>query len=66
MEEYNNMKNLIETNFVTFIKHRERLQFVRENKIKHPVDNIDFYANKDSDLYSDAGSTLASSSRGST
>ncbi|CAH0588039.1 unnamed protein product [Chrysodeixis includens] len=65
MEEYNNMKNLIETNFATFIKHRERLQFVRENKIKHPVDNFDFYANKDSDLYSDAGSTLASSSRGS-
>ncbi|XP_047028993.1 putative elongator complex protein 1 [Helicoverpa zea] len=65
LEEYKNMKELIENNFATFIRHRERLQFVRENKTKHPVDTFDFYTNKDSDLYSDAGSTLASSSRGS-
>ncbi|KAF9422466.1 hypothetical protein HW555_001864 [Spodoptera exigua] len=65
LEEYNNNRELIETNYATFIRHRERLQVVRENKTKHPVDTFDFYTNKDSDLYSDAGSTVASS-RGST
>ena len=65
LEEYRNLRELIEMNWATFIRHRDRLQVVRENKKKHPVDTFDFYANKDSDLYSDAGSTLASSSRGS-
>lgn len=65
LEDYNNLSELIKTNLATFLKHRERLQVVRLNKIKNPVDTIDFYTNKDSDLYSDAGSTLASSSRGS-
>lgn len=59
------MRELVEMNWALFIRHRERLQVVRENKTKHPVDTFDFYTNKDSDLYSDAGSTLASSSRGS-
>lgn len=65
LEEYNNMKGLIEMNWATFLRHHDRLQVVRENKTKHPVDTLDFYTNKDSDLYSDAGSTVASSSRGS-
>ncbi|CAB3244736.1 unnamed protein product [Arctia plantaginis] len=65
LEDYDNLNELITTNLATFVKHRERLQVVRSNKIKNPVDTIDFYTNKDSDLYSDAGSTLASSSRGS-
>lgn len=65
LEEYNNTREIIETNYATFIRHRERLQVVRVNKTKHPVDTFDFYTNKDSDLYSDAGSTVASS-RGST
>ncbi|XP_075979445.1 elongator complex protein 1 [Anticarsia gemmatalis] len=66
LEEYNNIKEQIETSWANFIRHRDRLQFVRVNKTKHPVDTYDFYTNKDSDLYSDAGSTIASSSRGST
>lgn len=65
IEDYNNIKETIETSWATYIRHRERLQVVRQNKTKHPVDTYDFYTNKDSDLYSDAGSTLASSSRGS-
>ncbi|KAJ8714548.1 hypothetical protein PYW07_002773 [Mythimna separata] len=64
LEEYKMMKELVEMNWALFIRHRDRLQVVRENKTKHPVDTFDFYTNKDSDLYSDAGSTLASS-RGS-
>lgn len=66
MEDYKSLKELIETNWSNFTKHKERLQVVRENKSKMPTEMYDpSYANKDSDLYSDAGSTLASSSRGS-
>ncbi|CAH2982016.1 unnamed protein product [Chilo suppressalis] len=66
LEEYKNLKELIESNWSTFIKHKERLCVVRENKSKQPMDMYESaYYNKDSDLYSDAGSTLASSSRGS-
>ncbi|KAG6444956.1 hypothetical protein O3G_MSEX003635 [Manduca sexta] len=65
LEDFKNMTDLIETNWCTFIRHRDRLEVVRANKIKNPIDVYDFYVNKDSDLYSDAGSTLASSSRGS-
>lgn len=65
LDEYNNLQNLIETNWSNFIKYKERLFIVRENK-NIPSENYDTsYVNKDSDLYSDAGSTLASSSRGS-
>lgn len=60
MEEYKNLQELIERNWSTFIKQRERLFVVRENKKTAPEIDIS-YANKDSDLYSDAGSTIASS-----
>lgn len=65
LEDYNNLTEFVQTSLATFIKYRERLQVVRENKINNPVDTYDFYMNKDSDLYSDAGSTVGSSSRGS-
>lgn len=66
LEDYQNLQELVETNHSNFIRHRDRLRVVRENKINNPVDIYDAsFANKDSDLYSDAGSTLASSSRGS-
>lgn len=56
----------MDTNWSNFIRYRDRLRVVRENKKNNPVDLYDgSFANKDSDLYSDAGSTLASSSRGS-
>ncbi|XP_034833485.1 putative elongator complex protein 1 [Maniola hyperantus] len=63
LEEYMNTKELIETNRTNFSKYKNRLQVVNEMKTNKPVDHYDaFYANKDSDLYSDAGSTIASSS----
>lgn len=52
-------------NLLSFMKYRDRLLIVREDKRENPVDLYDPYGNKDCDLYSDAGSTLASSSRGS-
>ncbi|XP_072938370.1 putative elongator complex protein 1 [Epargyreus clarus] len=62
MDEYENMQDLIHTNHSNFIKYKDRLIVVRENKNKRPVDCYDqTYANKDSDLYSDSGSTVASS-----
>ncbi|XP_063627184.1 putative elongator complex protein 1 [Cydia splendana] len=60
MEEYTNLQELIERNWGTFTKHRDRLFIVRETKRNAPEIDIS-YANKDSDLYSDAGSTVASS-----
>uniref|UniRef100_A0A1E1VXL1 Elongator complex protein 1 n=1 Tax=Pectinophora gossypiella TaxID=13191 RepID=A0A1E1VXL1_PECGO len=65
LEEYKNLQELVENNWCMFIRHRDRLKLVRENKIKNPVEMYDTFANRDCDLYSDAGSTLASSSRGS-
>lgn len=63
LEEYYSLKNLLETNWNNFIKYRNRLQIVREIKSKKSMEELDTpYANKDSDLYSDAGSTIASSS----
>lgn len=61
MAEFNNTQQQIETYKTTFIKQRDRLQVVRETKKQTPFEDYDAsYANKDSDLYSDAGSTLAS------
>lgn len=65
LEDYKNMKESIESQWSTFIQQRERLLVVRESKIKNTPEIYD-YNQKDSDLYSDAGSTIASSSRGST
>lgn len=66
LDEYKTLRKLVETNWSNFIRHRDRLRMVRENKKNNPVDLYEgSFANKDSDLYSDAGSTLASSSRGS-
>ncbi|XP_028167442.1 elongator complex protein 1 [Ostrinia furnacalis] len=66
LEDYTNLKELIDANWSNFTKHRDRLQVVRENKNKGPSEIYDpSYAIRDCDLYSDAGSTLASSSRGS-
>ncbi|XP_053611863.1 elongator complex protein 1 [Plodia interpunctella] len=65
LKEYRNLTQLVEKNWYTFVKYRERLFVVRENKRRNPVEHYDpTYDNKDSDLYSDAGSTAASS-RGS-
>ncbi|GBP91737.1 A disintegrin and metalloproteinase with thrombospondin motifs 7 [Eumeta japonica] len=62
VEEFNNLNELFKTNSSTFKIHKERLQIVRENKSKKSEEFYDVsFANKDSDLYSDAGSTLASS-----
>ncbi|KAM3965504.1 elongator complex protein 1 [Aphomia sociella] len=67
LDEYKNIQQLIEKNWCDFVKYKERLLVVRENKNKNSLtEHYDpSYINKDSDLYSDAGSTLASSSRGS-
>lgn len=63
LEEYYSLKDLLDTNWNNFIKYRNRLQIVREIKCKKSMEELDTpYANKDSDLYSDAGSTIASSS----
>ncbi|XP_052742615.1 putative elongator complex protein 1 isoform X2 [Bicyclus anynana] len=70
VEEFANTKELIETNSANFDKYRSRLQIVRDTKRNKPVEQYDnichivrqVYGNKDSDLYSDAGSTVASSS----
>ncbi|KAJ2949398.1 hypothetical protein O0L34_g15312 [Tuta absoluta] len=64
-EEYTNVLEVVEANWTTFVRHRDRLRVVRELKQKHPVEMYDSFANRDCDLYSDAGSTVASSSRGS-
>ncbi|XP_013183864.1 elongator complex protein 1 isoform X2 [Amyelois transitella] len=66
LEEYTNLRDLVESNWHTFIKYKERLSIVRKKKRKNPIEHYDpAFDNKDSDLYSDAGSTVASS-RGST
>ncbi|CAH2087106.1 unnamed protein product [Euphydryas editha] len=63
LEEYNSLKDLLETNWNNFIKYRNRLQIVREIKSKKAMEECETpYVNKDNDLYSDAGSTIASSS----
>ncbi|XP_014368772.2 elongator complex protein 1 [Papilio machaon] len=65
LEEYQNLKGLIENNLKDFIKHRTRLSEVRENKLNKADYMYDaFNTNKDDDLYSDAGSTIASSGSG--
>ncbi|KAL4704458.1 hypothetical protein ACJJTC_019557 [Scirpophaga incertulas] len=63
IDDYTNLQELIQTNMCTFIKHRDRLHIVRENK-RNIHDDYESHYNRDSDLYSDAGSTQASSSRG--
>lgn len=65
LEDYKNIKESIESHWSTFIQQRARLFVVREIKAKNPPAIYD-YNQKDSDLYSDIGSTIASSSRGST
>ncbi|CAH0724919.1 unnamed protein product, partial [Brenthis ino] len=63
LEEYDNLQDLLETSKSNFTKYRNRLQVVREMKSKKPMDSYEAYGgNKDCDLYSDAGSTIASSS----
>ncbi|CAK1542238.1 unnamed protein product [Leptosia nina] len=62
LEEYSNLKDLLETNLEAFKKYKDRLEVVRELKKKAPPrnENIPYY-NRDFDLYSDVGSTLGSS-----
>lgn len=62
LAEYDNLQTLINTNGENFAKYKNRLKVVRETKSKKLVDDYESYGNKDSDLYSDAGSTVASSS----
>ncbi|XP_046966489.1 putative elongator complex protein 1 [Vanessa cardui] len=63
IEEYKSVKDLLQTNGTNFIKYRNRLKVVREIKNKKSQDDYETpNAYKDSDLYSDAGSTIASSS----
>ncbi|XP_039758294.1 putative elongator complex protein 1 [Pararge aegeria] len=63
LDEFVNTKELIETNWMNFKKYKNRLQEVKEMKRNKSVDLYDpYYATKDSDLYSDVGSTIASSS----
>lgn len=65
LENYNIIQEQIESNWSNFKKYRDRLFVVREEKKLNPVENLyDYFTNRDSDLYSDVGSTLASS-RGS-
>lgn len=62
LKDSSELQDLIANNWTTFIRHKDRLQLVRENKSKVAVDSFDdSFAHKDSDLYSDAGSTVASS-----
>ncbi|XP_068622441.1 elongator complex protein 1 [Battus philenor] len=62
IEEYTSLQNLIEKNSNSFIKYRVRLSEVRQNKLKNKEDGYSlFNSHKDDDLYSDAGSTIASS-----
>lgn len=63
LEEYKTLQELIENNVKEFIKYKSRLSEVREKKIDK-INNIydNFNTNRDDDLYSDTGSTIASSS----
>ncbi|CAH2049362.1 unnamed protein product, partial [Iphiclides podalirius] len=63
LEELHNLQELIAKNFDEFTKYKTRLSKVREIKVEKK-DQIykDFNVNKEDDLYSDAGSTIASSS----
>ncbi|XP_038221974.1 putative elongator complex protein 1 [Zerene cesonia] len=62
LEEYNNLKDLLETNLTNFKSYKDRLEVVRVTKKNAPArnDNIPYY-NRDYDLYSDIGSTIGSS-----
>ncbi|CAG4944114.1 unnamed protein product [Parnassius apollo] len=64
LEEFQNLSELIGRNYNDFVKYRSRLLELRENKQNNKVDHIyeAFNTNKDDDLYSDTGSTIASSS----
>ncbi|XP_045484164.1 putative elongator complex protein 1 [Pieris rapae] len=62
IEEFNSLKDLLDTNLTNFKNYRDRLQVVRENKSKAPPRNEHIpYYNRDYDLYSDIGSTIGSS-----
>ncbi|XP_045501016.1 putative elongator complex protein 1 [Colias croceus] len=63
LEEYNNLKDLLETNLANFKTYRDRLEVVRVSKKNMPARNdinIPYYS-RDYDLYSDFGSTIGSS-----
>lgn len=62
--DYENLQTLIATNEDQFSQQRSRLKVVREQNKANPTD-FDNFCNRDSDLYSDAGSTTGSVSSNS-
>lgn len=61
LEEFNNLKDLLETNLTNFKNYRDRLKIVRnKSSTSQKNENIP-YCHRDYDLYSDVGSTIGSS-----